>query len=123
MSTVRTWEVYRSGWDHPERVKAVSGERACDMVSRSCSIPRNELIAHPGEPREGESVMRLENDEERRLWRDYVIAIGPGAECLVETMCTVADRVVEEYRARRQPDPIPDAGPTPADMRGEVTHG
>jgi hypothetical protein len=22
-----------------------------------------------------------------------------------------------------QPDPIPDAGPTPADMRGEVEHG
>ena len=120
MSSVRSWLVYRPGWDHPERVKAVSGEQACDMVSRLCGIPRNELRAHPGEPREGDSVMRLENEEELRLWRDYVIAIAPG--CSLSALFPLADRVVEEYRARCQPDPIPDAGPTDADLRGEVEH-
>ena len=31
-------------------------------------------------------------------------------------------QAVLAYRARCQPDPIPDAGPTDADMRGEVEH-
>jgi hypothetical protein len=113
--------------------------------------------------------MILENDEERRLWRDYVVAIGPGADCDVAALCKITDDVVTQYRERTRPSsvdlllarvlrfrwdpllpetaaairerlrdatdddiaeiiqtgrwPIPDGGPTPADLRGEVEHG
>jgi hypothetical protein len=46
-----------------------------------------------------------------------------------EAVDRIAWQAVERFRHRNwelmmgaKPDPIPDAGPTPADLRGEVTH-
>jgi hypothetical protein len=148
MSTVRTWEVYRSGWDHPERVKAVSGERACDMVSRSCSIPRHELIAHPSEPREGDDVMSQINvvhfghaeirRDEMYCFGDFIKRTGISLAILnrsrddgLVVLCFQGRAFIRGgdwidwyiRKAVATPDPIPDGGPTPADLRGEVEHG
>lgn len=125
MSTVRTWEVYWPGWDHPERVDAVSGERACDMVSRLCRISRNELNAHPSEPREGDSVVseQFRNEHEQELYLACAAGLYEGASCAsIREVDETAWQAVLAYRARCQPDPIPDAGPTDADMQGEVRH-
>ena len=66
--SLRWWAVYRGG-EYIEHVRAVSGERALDVVSERARLPLEELTVYLD-----------------------------------------------------QPDPIPDAGPTPADMRGEVDH-
>ena len=45
MADMRWWAVYRTGWDQSERVKAVTREAACDLVSRVYGIPLAELDA------------------------------------------------------------------------------
>jgi hypothetical protein len=146
MRTVRAWEVYRTGWDHPERVKAVSSEEACDVVSRLYAIPRNELRAHLGEPREGGGEMTQVNVcycGGAEIRRDEMYSLGvfsertglmPGviAEArnaglrvwFLHDMTFVCGGDWIDYCTQTATvAPIPDAGPTPADMRGEVEHG
>jgi len=65
--------------------------------------------------------MRLENEEERRLWRDCVVRLLGIENCSYRAIGVTADLMIEEFR-KRLSQPIPDAGPTPADMRGEVVH-
>lgn len=125
MSTVRTWEVYRPSWDHPECVKAVSSEQACDMVSRLYAVPRNELRAHPREPREGDSVVseQFRNGHEHELYFACATGLYEVVACSdSREIDAQAWQAVLAYRARCRPAPIPDAGPTPADLRGEVRH-
>jgi hypothetical protein len=59
--------------------------------------------------------------------RDLYLAVAQAAyrdypAMTAEAVDRIAWQAVLAYRARCQPDPIPDAGPTPADMRGEVDH-
>ena len=65
--------------------------------------------------------MRLETEEERRLWRDCAVRLLGVENYSYRAIGVTADLMIEEFR-KRQPDPIPDAGPTDADMRGEVPH-
>ena len=65
----------------------------------------------------------FQDDRERDLYLSVASGlhkqyphIGP------EDVDSEAWEAIKRYRARCQPDPIPDAGPTPADMRGEVDH-
>ena len=66
-------------------------------------------------------MFRFRNQREAELWEDCVRVLMVDEELGVDHACCLADDVVEQFR-KRQPDPIPDAGPTPADMRGEVEH-
>jgi len=85
MSNVRWWAVYR-GCQYIEHVRAVSGERALDVVSEREGIPLEELDAvdHDAMERSGLGMLPFLSQE-----------LGP------------------EFS---------DAGPTDADMRGEVNH-
>ncbi len=136
MSTVRTWEVHRPGWKHPECVKAVSGEQACDMVSRVCGIPRHELIAHPREPREGGGVMSERHSDPKERERRRSLAAEVLAHLSGSQIDDLAMVLVQAYLSGQTPqqaavdaaafidqcDTIPDGGPTPADLRGEEIH-
>jgi hypothetical protein len=125
MSTKRTWEVHWPGWKHPQCVKAVSSEQACDMVSRSYVVPRNELRAHPREPREGDSLLseQFRNRHEHELYLACATGLYEVVPCSdSREIDAQAWQAVLAYRARCQPEPIPDGGPTAADMRGEEKH-
>ncbi len=58
-------------------------------------------------------------NEERILWADECIKYQHLSEL---ARLDRANAAVERHRSQ-QPAPIPDAGPTEADMRGEVDHG
>ena len=66
--------------------------------------------------------MRLETEEERRLWRDCVVRLLGIENYSYRAIAVAADLMVEELR-KRLSQPTPDGGPTDADMRGEVDHG
>ena len=66
--------------------------------------------------------MRLENEEERRLWRDCVVRLLGVENYTYRGIGVAADLMIEEFR-KRLSQPIPDGGPTDADMRGRVDHG
>jgi len=114
MSTVRTWEVYWPGWDHAERVEAVSGEQACDMASTLFAIPRDELNAHPREPRDGDSMVseQFRNGHEHELYLACATGLYEVVPCSdSREIDAQAWQAVLAYRARCRPEPIPDAGP------------
>lgn len=66
--------------------------------------------------------MRLENYEERRLWRDCVVRLLGIENYSYRAIAVAADLMVEEFR-KRLSQPISDAGPTDSDLRGEEKHG
>jgi hypothetical protein len=66
--------------------------------------------------------MRLETDEERRLWCDCVVRLLGVENYTYRGIGVAADLMIEEFR-KRLSQPIPDGGPTDADMRGRVDHG
>jgi hypothetical protein len=84
------------------------------MVSRSCSIPRNELIAHPGEHREGDSLLseQFRNEHEHALYLACATGLYEVVPCSdSREIDAQAWQAVLAYRARCQPDPIPEPGP------------
>lgn len=137
--SLRWWAVYRGG-QYIEHVRATSGERALDAVSEREGIPLAELDAvdHDAMERSGLALVPMMlrelgpeflepgpavpvpalTNEEMVLWAD---------ECIRWQHLSDLDRLdranaaLERHRSQ-QPDPIPDNGPTPADMRGEVEH-
>ena len=111
MSKTRWWAVYRGG-EYIEHVLAVSGQRAMDAVSERESIPLAELDAvdHDAMERSGLALVPMMLPE-----------IGPEFSEPGPTMRAVP-WAQTEARLQARFDPIPDAGPTDADMRGEVDH-
>jgi len=110
--SLRWWAVYR-GCEYIESIRAVSGERALDAVSEREGIPLDELDAvdHDAMERSGLALIPMMLQE-----------LGPEFAEPGPTMQAVPWAQTEaRLEARRAP--IPDGGPTPADMRGEVTHG
>ena len=123
--SLRWWAVYRGG-EYIEHVLAVSGERALDVVSERARLPLAELDAvdHDAMERSGLGLLSL-----------FSMEIGPEFSEPVPTMQAVPwaqaylrgqtpqEAAVDAAAYLDQPDPIPDGGPTDADMRGEVDHG
>jgi hypothetical protein len=109
--SMRWWAVYRGG-EYIEHVLAVSGERALDVVSERTGIPLDGLDAvdHGAMERSGLGILPL-----------FSMEIGPEFSEPGPTMQAVPWSQTEaRLEARR--DPIPDGGPTDADLRGEVQH-
>ena len=124
MSKTRWWAVYRGG-EYIEHVLAASGERALDVVSERELIDRPELNAvHDAErfvlgllPADGIGSLK-----ELCMLPYFSQELGPEFAEPGPTMQAVPWAQTEaRLEARRAP--IPDGGPTPADMRGEVDHG
>ena len=110
--SLRWWAVYR-GCEYIESIRAVSGERALDAVSEREGIPLAELDAvdHGAMERSGLCLLPM-----------FSMEIGPEFSEPVPTMQAVP-WAQTEARLEAQREPIPDAGPTDADLRGEVDHG
>jgi len=112
MSSKKWWAVYRSG-QHVLDEWAVSGERALDAVSEQTGIPLEELDAvdHDEMERSGLGLLPM-----------FSMEIGPEFSEPGPTMQAVP-WAQTEARLEAQREPIPDGGPTDADLRGEVDHG
>ena len=109
--SLRWWAVYR-GWQYLESVRAVSGERALDVVSEREGIPLAELDAvdHGTMERSGLGLLPM-----------FSMELGPEFSEPGPTMQAVPwSQASERVAAQRETDPIPDAGPTDADLLGEV---
>ena len=109
--SLRWWAVYR-GWQYLESVRAVSGERALDVVSEREGIPLAELDAvdHGTMERPGLGLLPMFSQE-----------LGPEFSEPGPTMQSVPWAQTEaRLEAERETGPIPDAGPTDADLLGEV---
>jgi hypothetical protein len=118
MNNERWWAVYR-GCQYIGSIKAVSGERALDVVAERHSILLAELDAvdEDAMERSGLGLLRFFSME---LGPEFSEP-GPAIPDAGPTMRAVP-WAQTEARVSARPDPIPDAGPTPADMRGEVVH-
>ena len=139
--SLRWWAVYRSG-QYIGHVRAVSGERALDMMSDPPRLPLAELQVFLDDPRginpmhqpemvsdagetHGDMLGQFDHDRLERsglgLLPFFSMEIGPEFSEPGPTMQSVPwSQASERVAAQRETDPIPDAGPTDADLLGEV---
>jgi hypothetical protein len=98
---------------------------AVEYIGHCAPMPGPIPEPGPAVPGGGDSVMseKFRNEHERELYlasASGLYEVAPRAS--MSEIDAQAWQAVLAYRARCQPDPIPDAGPTEADLRGEVDH-